>query len=77
MNESEFAQISVRPNAKIFSLMSFLFFVSSLAFAENIVTRDFIDAGETQEKIEFYWSKPDGNGPFPALLIRLDPTPLA
>lgn len=54
--------------SRILLLISF-FLMSSSSFAENQVLRDFIKSTSTSEKIEFYWSKPEGNGPFPALLM--------
>jgi dipeptidyl aminopeptidase/acylaminoacyl peptidase len=49
------------------SLLSFVFCLT--AHAEISATRELIASTQTGEKIEFYWSKPEGTGPFPVLLL--------
>src|SRR5215470_16771444 len=52
--------------------MATLFLLLLLALptrAEVVSAREFLKLPNTDKKIEFYWSKPEGHGPWPVLLL--------
>lgn len=50
-------------------LASIILFSPLLVFGKTAPARDFLNSSADQKKVEFYWSKPEGKGPFPTLLM--------
>ena len=47
----------------------FLLFSSAPTHAATTISRELIKSSQSNDKIEFYWAKPEGKGPFPTLLL--------
>lgn len=69
MDRAKSKRYKISMNPSLILILIILLGSSSIEARASKVSREFLPSNEDRGKVEFFWSKPEGVGPFPVLLL--------